>query len=148
MNRPCLDPSDPDCPVSAPNKEQGEVGHSSVVTHNEKSQVDKPHRHLTRLPVFSSIQSPDIAGRLQGGCHGFSRKFMHWQEELILGGRVKNSQEALLRCVFIETCKERLATAEEGFEFALVSLEDVTVSRGRGFVLSRQPVRPSACEPP
>ncbi|TNN34446.1 Protein patched 1 [Liparis tanakae] len=67
MNRPCLDPSDPDCPLSAPNKELGE--------------------------------SPDIAGRLQGGCHGFSRKFMHWQEELILGGRVKSSQETLLRCV-------------------------------------------------
>ncbi|XP_047446380.1 protein patched homolog 1 isoform X2 [Mugil cephalus] len=64
MNRPCLDPSDPDCPLSAPNKEQGE--------------------------------SPDISGRLQGGCHGFSRKFMHWQEELILGGRVKNGQDTLL----------------------------------------------------
>lgn len=25
MNRPCLDPSDPDCPLSAPNKEEGEV---------------------------------------------------------------------------------------------------------------------------
>uniref|UniRef100_A0A671XTG4 Patched 2 n=1 Tax=Sparus aurata TaxID=8175 RepID=A0A671XTG4_SPAAU len=71
MNRPCLDPSDPDCPVSAPNKEQGE--------------------------------SPDIAGRLQGGCHGFSRKFMHWQEELILGGRVKNSQEALLSAEALQT---------------------------------------------
>uniref|UniRef100_A0A671XPJ9 Patched 2 n=1 Tax=Sparus aurata TaxID=8175 RepID=A0A671XPJ9_SPAAU len=67
MNRPCLDPSDPDCPVSAPNKD------------------------------------PDIAGRLQGGCHGFSRKFMHWQEELILGGRVKNSQEALLSAEALQT---------------------------------------------
>ncbi|KAM9791618.1 protein patched homolog 1 isoform X2 [Syngnathus typhle] len=64
MNRPCLDPSDPDCPLSAPNKEQ--------------------------------LESPDIAGRLRGGCHGFSRKFMHWQEELILGGRVKNTQDALM----------------------------------------------------
>lgn len=71
MNRPCLDPSDPDCPLSAPNKEQGE--------------------------------SPDIAGRLQGGCHGFSRKFMHWQEELILGGRVKDSQEALLSAEALQT---------------------------------------------
>ncbi|CAB1326209.1 unnamed protein product [Coregonus sp. 'balchen'] len=56
MNRPCLDPNDSDCPLSAPNKDLRE--------------------------------SPDIAGRLQGGCHGFSKKFMHWQEELILGGRV------------------------------------------------------------
>ncbi|CAL1579702.1 unnamed protein product [Knipowitschia caucasica] len=71
MNRPCLDPSDPDCPLSAPNKEQGE--------------------------------GLDIAGRLQGGCHGFSRKFMHWQEELILGGRVKNSQDALLSAEALQT---------------------------------------------
>ncbi|XP_076001195.1 protein patched homolog 1 isoform X2 [Genypterus blacodes] len=71
MNRPCLDPSDPDCPLSAPNKEHGE--------------------------------SPDIAGHLQGGCHGFSRKFMHWQEELILGGRVKNSQETLLSAEALQT---------------------------------------------
>ncbi|XP_031150201.2 protein patched homolog 1 [Sander lucioperca] len=71
MNRPCLDPSDPDCPLSAPNKEQGE--------------------------------SPDIAGRLQGGCHGFSRKFMHWQEELILGGRVKSSQDILLSAEALQT---------------------------------------------
>ncbi|KAJ3594314.1 hypothetical protein NHX12_003621 [Muraenolepis orangiensis] len=41
MNRPCLDPADPDCPLSAPNKALGE--------------------------------SPDISGRLQGGCHGFSK---------------------------------------------------------------------------
>lgn len=49
----------------------------------------------------SPIQSPDIARRLQGGCHGFSKKFMHWQEELILGGRVKSSEDVLLRCVVI-----------------------------------------------
>uniref|UniRef100_A0A4W6E0Z0 Patched 2 n=1 Tax=Lates calcarifer TaxID=8187 RepID=A0A4W6E0Z0_LATCA len=71
MNRSCLDPSDPDCPLSAPNKEKGE--------------------------------SPDIAGRLQGGCHGFSQKFMHWQEELILGGRVKNSQDTLLSAEALQT---------------------------------------------
>uniref|UniRef100_A0A3Q3FVG9 Patched 2 n=1 Tax=Labrus bergylta TaxID=56723 RepID=A0A3Q3FVG9_9LABR len=67
MNRPCLDPSDPDCPLSAPNKD------------------------------------PDIAGRLQGGCHGFSRKFMHWQEELILGGRIKSNQDALLSAEALQT---------------------------------------------
>ncbi|XP_041848911.1 protein patched homolog 1 [Melanotaenia boesemani] len=71
MDRPCLNPSDPDCPVTAPNKEQGE--------------------------------SPDIAGHLQGGCHGFSRKFMHWQEELILGGRVKSSQDTLMRAEALQT---------------------------------------------
>uniref|UniRef100_A0A3Q2GFT4 Patched 2 n=1 Tax=Cyprinodon variegatus TaxID=28743 RepID=A0A3Q2GFT4_CYPVA len=71
MDRPCLDPSDPDCPTTAPNKEQEEV--------------------------------LDIAERLQGGCHGFSQKFMHWQEELILGGRVKSSQETLLSAEALQT---------------------------------------------
>uniref|UniRef100_A0A8C5FJI4 SSD domain-containing protein n=1 Tax=Gadus morhua TaxID=8049 RepID=A0A8C5FJI4_GADMO len=62
MNRPCLDPTDPDCPLSAPNK-----------------------------------------GLREGGCHGFSKKFMHWQEELILGGRVKDSQDALQSAEALQT---------------------------------------------
>lgn len=71
MNRPCLNPNDPDCPSSSPNKEQR--------------------------------QSPDIASELQGGCHGFSKKFMHWQEELILGGREKDTQNALLSAEALQT---------------------------------------------
>lgn len=117
MDRPCLDPSDPDCPLSAPNKEKGEVNSvHSLYTFNLRLKVDGSstggmHRHLTYFPACSacscsSIQSPDIAERLKGGCHGFSRKFMHWQEELILGGRVKSSQDTLLRCVRIKTCKK------------------------------------------
>ncbi|MBN3325395.1 PTC1 protein, partial [Atractosteus spatula] len=71
MNRPCLEPDDPDCPQSAPNKGLREV--------------------------------PDIAKELRGGCHGFSKKFMHWQEELILGGRTKDSQNALLSAEALQT---------------------------------------------
>ncbi|XP_033861066.3 protein patched homolog 1 isoform X1 [Acipenser ruthenus] len=71
MNRPCLDPTDPDCPDSAPNK--------------------------------VLCECPDIAQELRGGCHGFSKKFMHWQEELILGGRAKDSQNALLSAEALQT---------------------------------------------
>nr|Q98864.1 RecName: Full=Protein patched homolog 1; Short=PTC1; Short=Patched 1 [Danio rerio]CAA67386.1 patched protein [Danio rerio] len=71
MNRPCLDPSDTDCPHSAPNKDPWQV--------------------------------PNIAAELQGGCHGFSKKFMHWQEELILGERVKDSQNALQSAEALQT---------------------------------------------
>uniref|UniRef100_A0A8C1XH31 Patched 2 n=1 Tax=Cyprinus carpio TaxID=7962 RepID=A0A8C1XH31_CYPCA len=74
MNRPCLDPNDTDCPHSAPNKDPRQV--STV---------------------------PDIAAELQGGCHGFSKKFMHWQEELILGERVKDSQNALQSAEALQT---------------------------------------------
>ncbi|XP_028833609.1 protein patched homolog 1 [Denticeps clupeoides] len=71
MNRPCLNPDDPDCPSGAPNKEQR--------------------------------QSPDITAELQGGCHGFSKKFMHWQEELILGGRAKDTHNALQSAAALQT---------------------------------------------
>uniref|UniRef100_A0A8B9LXV7 Patched 2 n=1 Tax=Astyanax mexicanus TaxID=7994 RepID=A0A8B9LXV7_ASTMX len=71
MNRPCLDPNDPDCPHSAPNKDLR--------------------------------QSPEIAEELQGGCSGFSKKFMHWQEELILGERSKNSQGSLQSAEALQT---------------------------------------------
>lgn len=56
---------------------------------------------LTCLPAFLTppllLQSPDIPAELSGGCHGFSRKFMRWQQELILGGTTKDSQGKLLR---------------------------------------------------
>ncbi|GAB1288799.1 Protein patched homolog 2 [Apodemus speciosus] len=65
VGRPCLDPDDPHCPPSAPN------------------------RH--------SRQAPNVAQELSGGCHGFSHKFMHWQEELLLGGTTRDLQGQLLR---------------------------------------------------
>uniref|UniRef100_A0A452F270 Patched 2 n=1 Tax=Capra hircus TaxID=9925 RepID=A0A452F270_CAPHI len=37
-------------------------------------------------PNHHSRQAPNVAQELSGGCHGFSHKFMHWQEELLLGG--------------------------------------------------------------
>ncbi|XP_031825092.1 protein patched homolog 2 isoform X2 [Sarcophilus harrisii] len=63
VGRPCLHPSDPHCPASAPNRQ--------------------------------SRQVPDVARELSGGCHGFSRKFMHWQEELLLGSPCGSPAEHL-----------------------------------------------------
>uniref|UniRef100_A0A673FLJ4 Protein patched homolog 1-like n=1 Tax=Sinocyclocheilus rhinocerous TaxID=307959 RepID=A0A673FLJ4_9TELE len=57
----------------------------------DPNDTDCPHSAPNKDPR----QVPDIAAELQGGCHGFSKKFMHWQEELILGERVKDSQNAL-----------------------------------------------------
>lgn len=51
----------------------------------------------TILTPLLHPQSPDIPAELSGGCHGFSRKFMRWQQELILGGTTKDSQGKLLR---------------------------------------------------
>ncbi|EMP34073.1 Protein patched like protein 2 [Chelonia mydas] len=71
VERPCLNPREPACPTSAPNR--------------------------------LSQQDPDIPSELTGGCHGFSRKFMHWQEELILGGTTKDPQGRLLSAEALQT---------------------------------------------
>lgn len=102
MDRPCLNPSDRECPSSAPNKAKGEVNQQlnhSYMQHKQHFQTGI--NMFARIIVWpsSTIQNPDITRHLQGGCHGFSKKFMHWQEELILGGRIKSSEDALLRCV-------------------------------------------------
>ncbi|XP_014445371.1 protein patched homolog 2 [Tupaia chinensis] len=54
-----------------------------------------PNRH--------SRQAPNVAQELSGGCHGFSHKFMHWQEELLLGGIARDSQGQLLRAEALQS---------------------------------------------
>ncbi|XP_056131934.1 protein patched homolog 1 [Lampris incognitus] len=83
MDRPCLNPSDPDCPLTAPNKN-----------------ATKPF---------------DVARALSGGCHGLSRKYMHWQEELIVGGTTKNGSGPLLSAQALQTMFQ-LMTPKQMFE--------------------------------
>uniref|UniRef100_A0A674PK55 Patched 1 n=1 Tax=Takifugu rubripes TaxID=31033 RepID=A0A674PK55_TAKRU len=83
MDRPCLNPTDPDCPLTAPNKN-----------------TTKPF---------------DVARVLTGGCHGLSRKYMHWQEELIVGGTTKNSSGSLLSAQALQTMFQ-LMTPKQMFE--------------------------------
>jgi len=59
QNRPCLDPTEADCPKSAPNS------------------------------LSKSGQPPDVAKELTGGCKGFAAEFMQWAEELVVGGTDK-----------------------------------------------------------
>ena len=58
QEKPCLDPRDPQCPDSAPNKASG--------------------------------LAPDVGAELTGGCYGFATRYMHWPEQLVVGGGVKN----------------------------------------------------------
>ncbi|XP_047382143.1 protein patched homolog 1 isoform X3 [Sciurus carolinensis] len=83
MDRPCLNPTDPDCPASAPNK--------------------------------NSTRPLDMALVLNGGCHGLSRKYMHWQEELIVGGTVKNSTGKLVSAHALQTMFQ-LMTPKQMYE--------------------------------
>ncbi|KAF6110946.1 patched 2 [Phyllostomus discolor] len=71
VGRPCLNPDDPHCPPTAPNRD--------------------------------SRQAPNVAQELSGGCHGFSHKFMHWQEELLLGGMARDPQGQLLRAEALQS---------------------------------------------
>ncbi|XP_050973424.1 protein patched homolog 1 [Labeo rohita] len=83
MDRPCLNPADPDCPLSAPNKN-------------------------TTRPF-------DVARVLTGGCYGLSKKYMHWQEELIVGGTKKNDSGRLLSAQALQTMFQ-LMTPKQMYE--------------------------------
>ncbi|KAM5260214.1 protein patched homolog 1 isoform 1-T1 [Hipposideros larvatus] len=83
MDRPCLNPADPDCPATAPNK--------------------------------NATKPLDIALVLNGGCHGLSRKYMHWQEELIVGGTIKNSTGKLVSAHALQTMFQ-LMTPKQMYE--------------------------------
>jgi hypothetical protein len=54
---------------------------------------------LPRMTMFLSrsqktalflFQAPDIGAELTGGCYGFATRYMHWPEQLIVGGTTKN----------------------------------------------------------
>uniref|UniRef100_A0A8C8SC15 Patched 1 n=1 Tax=Pelusios castaneus TaxID=367368 RepID=A0A8C8SC15_9SAUR len=83
MDRPCLNPTDPDCPVTAPNK--------------------------------NSTKPLDVALVLSGGCYGLSKKYMHWQEELIVGGTVKNGTGKLVSAQALQTMFQ-LMTPKQMYE--------------------------------
>ncbi|RMC21305.1 hypothetical protein DUI87_02166 [Hirundo rustica rustica] len=83
MDRPCLNPADPDCPITAPNK--------------------------------NSTKPLDVALVLSGGYYGLSRKYMHWQEELIIGGTVKNSSGKLVSAQALQTMFQ-LMTSKQMYE--------------------------------
>ncbi|XP_038624067.1 protein patched homolog 1 isoform X3 [Tachyglossus aculeatus] len=83
MDRPCLLPTDPDCPDSAPNK--------------------------------NSTQPLDLGRILSGGCYGLSRKYMRWQEELIVGGTVRNRTGKLISAQALQTMFQ-LMTPKQMYE--------------------------------
>ncbi|KAM8789444.1 protein patched homolog 2 isoform 2-T2 [Rhynchonycteris naso] len=72
-----------------------------------------PEQLLEELGPFASLegfqelldkaQAPSVAQELTGGCHGFSHKFMHWQEELLLGGMTRDPQGELLRAEALQS---------------------------------------------
>ena len=81
QEKPCLNPFDPDCPATAPNKESRQV---RVL---QKKSINKSVKITPYLPLS---QKPDIGSELTGGCYGFATRYNHWPEGLIVGGTTKN----------------------------------------------------------
>jgi patched 1 protein len=80
IKKPCLNPSDPQCPQSSPNKR--------------------------------SRQAPDIGAALSGGCYGYAMNFMHWPEELIVGGAEKNATNHIRKAKALQTVIQLMSEQE------------------------------------
>lgn len=81
--KPCLNPHDPLCPDTAPNKR--------------------------------SKQPVDVGAELTGGCYGYAAKYMHWPEELIVGGAEHNRSRHLKKAKALQTVIQ-LRSERELFE--------------------------------
>ncbi|KAM4808850.1 protein patched homolog 1 [Rhinophrynus dorsalis] len=66
-------------------------------------------------PNKNSTKPLDVALILSGGCYGLSRKYMHWQEELIIGGTVKNGSGKLVSAQALQTMFQ-LMTPKQMYE--------------------------------
>ena len=81
--KPCLNPQNPQCPETAPNK--------------------------------NSPTPPDVGSILTGGCYGYAANYMHWPEELIVGGVQRNRSGHLRKAKGLQTVVQ-LMTEKEMFD--------------------------------
>lgn len=58
------------------------------------------------------FQLPDIGAELTGGCYGFAAKYMHWPEELIVGGAKHNKTGHLTRAAALQTVVQLMGERE------------------------------------
>ncbi|KAF5281126.1 hypothetical protein FQR65_LT02992 [Abscondita terminalis] len=84
QEKPCLDPKDPECPITAPN-------------------------HNSSRPL-------DVGAELTSGCYGFATKYMHWPEELIVGGVQKNKTGHIKQAKALQTVIQ-LMGEQDFYEF-------------------------------
>ncbi|XP_034192585.2 protein patched isoform X5 [Osmia lignaria lignaria] len=57
-------------------------------------------------------QVPDIGAELTGGCYGFAAKYMHWPEELLVGGAKHNKTGHLTRAAALQTVVQLMGERE------------------------------------
>ncbi|XP_052888591.1 protein patched isoform X2 [Anopheles moucheti] len=63
-------------------------------------------------PNKKSGQVPDIGASLTGGCYGFAAKYMHWPEELVVGGAVRNRTHHLKSAKALQTVIQLMGERE------------------------------------
>jgi len=67
-------------------------------------------------PNFNFTQPPDVGAMLTGGCYGFAAKYMHWPQELIIGGVKTNKTGHIKEAKALQTVVQ-LMGEHELFEF-------------------------------
>ncbi|ENN76820.1 hypothetical protein D910_11966 [Dendroctonus ponderosae] len=67
-------------------------------------------------PNFNSSRPVDVGAELTSGCYGFAAKYMHWPEELIVGGVKRNKTGHIKQAKALQTVVE-LMGEHELFEF-------------------------------
>jgi patched 1 protein len=55
---------------------------------------------------------PDVGAELTGGCYGFAAKYMHWPEELLVGGAKHNKTGHLTRAAALQTVIQLMGERE------------------------------------
>ncbi|XP_014243671.1 protein patched [Cimex lectularius] len=59
-----------------------------------------------------SQKPPNIGAELTGGCYGFAAKYMHWPEELILGGIKRNKTGHIQKAQALQTVVQLMGEKE------------------------------------
>lgn len=67
-------------------------------------------------PNYNSTQPLDVGVQLTSGCYGFAAKYMHWPEELIVGGVAKNNSGHIKEAKALQTVVQ-LMGENELYEF-------------------------------
>ncbi|KAG8230581.1 hypothetical protein J437_LFUL004494, partial [Ladona fulva] len=67
-----------------------------------------------RLVFAESIRwkPPNVGAELTGGCYGFAAKYMHWPEELLVGGAIKNKTGHIVKAKALQTVVQLMGERE------------------------------------
>ncbi|KAH8399350.1 hypothetical protein KR215_008222 [Drosophila sulfurigaster] len=63
-------------------------------------------------PNKNSTQPPDVGAILSGGCYGYAAKYMHWPEQLIVGGSQRNRSGHLKKAKALQTVVQLMTEKE------------------------------------